>query len=66
MTEEEKKAIVGKKKLIVGNPIPYTVKEVWEHHNFILCSFEEVPTICNYVILKDAEQPIQKLTANPI
>jgi hypothetical protein len=58
MTQEEKVALVGKKKLITGNSnVPYTIKEIWEYKGFTLVSFEETPIVCNIVILKDYISP---------
>ncbi len=54
MTLEEKNAIIGTKKIITGNsPIAYTVKEIWEHKEFTLCSFNETSIVCNVEILKN-------------
>jgi hypothetical protein len=56
MTPEETTALVGKKMIITGNsPTPYTVKEIWEHNGMTLCSFIEVPIVCNFDILKTVE-----------
>jgi hypothetical protein len=58
MTQEEKVALIGKKKLIMGNSdTPYTIKEIWEHKGFTLVSFEETPIVCSIVVLKDYISP---------
>jgi len=54
MTQEEKDALIGKKKIITGiSTTPFTIKEIWEHNGFTLCSFNECSVVCNVEILKD-------------
>ena len=53
LTTEEKAALIGKIKKIPSYPSEYTIKEIWEHSGFTLCSFIENNLICNVEILKD-------------